>query len=332
MLRNKEFAFFMLFSISLSVIFSAICFFTLPVAAAMFILGFALINLGYFIFTRYRYKEIKKLCNYLQQVYDGCRALDIRDNTEGELSILKNDIYKITVALQEKSDLLTEEKATLAVALADISHQLKTPLTGAIITADLLQTKNLPPEKTCEFALKINLLLEKLSYLISTLLKLSQLDADALSLAKKPININSLVNTAVEPLLISAEVKGVRINCSKNSEAIWTGDEYWTAQALSNIIKNCIESEKQGGLIEIKACSNPVFCKITIEDNAGGIDSADLPHIFKRFYKGHSNKNNSSGIGLSLAKSIIEKQGGSIEAENTDVGALFTVYLPNLEV
>lgn len=332
MLRNNEFNVFMLFCFLLS---AALClggFFISPLTAAILAFGFIILNTAYFVYTKYRYKEIRRLCSYLQQIYSGSRVLDIRENTEGELSILKNDIYKITTALQEKSDLLAEEKAALALALADISHQLKTPLTGAIITADLLQTENLPQEKTAEFANKISHLLEKLSYLISTLLKLSQLDADALSLAKTPLNIDDLISAAAEPLLISAEIKGAEIYYEKTTDISWTGDEYWTAQALSNIIKNCIETVEQGGKIKIKAESNPIFCKILIEDNGGGINSEDLPHIFKRFYKGHSSKNDSSGIGLALSKSIIEKQGGSIEAENTKEGALFTVYLPKLAV
>lgn len=332
MLRNKEFTIFILISAILSASTCVIIWFISPLAAIIAVVVLIILNVGYYTFSRYRYGQIKRLSGYLQQVYSGARVLDIRENTEGELSILKNDIYKITIALQEKSDMLIDEKAFLAASLGDISHQLKTPLTGAIITADLLQTHNLSQEKTAEFSQKISSLLEKLSYLVATLLKLSQLDAAAISFAKKEVSVKSLINNAKEPLLVSAELKNIDIRCNITSDCTWQGDEYWTAQAISNVIKNCVEHSPQNSVINISTQDSALYTKIIISDNGGGIDDSDLPHIFKRFYKGKHASADSVGIGLALAKSVLEKQDSAIDVANAKGGAVFTIYLNKIVV
>lgn len=332
MARNREILYFAAFCLGVGAVGVVLGFVLSPAAGVLALLLWAVLCGGYWVFTRWRYRQIAALSAYLSGVYGGGRALDIRDNTEGELSVLKNDLYKITVTLQEQADQLAKDKGYLADALGDISHQLKTPLTSALVMTDLLADPTLPDDRRKDFLDRLTRQLERIRWLVGALLKISRLDAGAVVLQKAPVELSELLDKALEPLRIPMELQGVRCEVTCPEAARWVGDEAWTVQALQNILKNCVEQMPTGGVLTVTAEADPLACRITVQDTGGGIAPDDLPHLFERFYRGKSAGPESAGIGLALAQAIVSEQGGRITAENRGPGACFTLTLPNAVV
>lgn len=283
-----------------------------PVAGVIAAMTFLLIIGCSFYYTLKRYKEIKELSGYLRMISNGDYTLDIRDNREGELSILKNEIYKVTLMLSKQGQLLKKEKEQLADALSDISHQLKTPLTSMTVMVDLLSNDNLTKEKRIEFTKNIEAQLERMEWLLTSLLKLSKIDAGTVTFKKDKVLVSQLIQKAVNPLLIPMEIKEQQLIIEGEERAAFTGDMNWTAEAILNIVKNCIEHTPKGGTICVRFYENPLYTEIKISDNGMGIDKEDLPYIFKRFYKGKNASKDSVGIGLAMAKSIVTSQNGDL--------------------
>ena len=328
MLRNREFKGYLLIVSALALIFTALG--LLLFAWAGFILlacscAFIAASLAY---TRRRYRQINKLSDYLQRISNGDYALDIRDNTEGELSILKNEIYKVTVMLKRQNEALLNDKAALENALSDISHQLKTPLTSMFVMTDLLLEQDLPEPRRFEFTDRIRMQLERMQWLVTSLLKLSKLDAKTVEFKADVVSARQLFEKACEPLLIPLELKNQTLSI-QGGDIQLRCDENWTAEALLNILKNCIEHTPLNGGIRIDCTQNPLFVQIQIKDSGSGIDQKDLPHIFERFYRGKNAADESIGIGLAMASAIVQEQGGSIEASNAaDIGSCFVIRFP----
>jgi len=295
--------------------------------AALLVLGVSLFLISCtLIFTKWRYLEIEKLSGYLRQITSGDFTLDVRDNHEGELSILKSDIYKVTRMLSEHGTLLQEDKAKLTNAISDISHQLKTPLTSMMVMVDLLRDPQLAENKRVEFTRNIQVQLERMEWLVSSLLKLSKIDAGTIAFKKEPVMVKELVKRAVEPLLVPMDIKLQNLNIDGDENAAFTGDFNWSAEALINILKNCVEHTDEGGEISISYSENALFTEISIRDNGKGIPKDDLPYIFKRFYKGKNANDDSVGIGLAMASSMIKSQKGDIEVTSEiGVGTLFQI-------
>lgn len=268
------------------------------------------------IFTKWRYREIEKLSSYLKQISSGNFHLDVRDNSEGELSLLKSDIFKVTRMLSEQGTVLHEDKAKLTNAISDISHQLKTPLTSMIVMTDLLRDKGLENEKRTEFTRNLQVQLERMEWLVSSLLKLSKIDAGTITFKKEMVHVAPLIQAATDPLLIPMDIKMQQLKIHGDSQATFLGDFKWTAEALINIIKNAIEHTTEGGEISIHFSENALFTEICISDNGKGIAKEDLPYIFRRFYKGKNASDESVGIGLAMAYSIITSQHGDIEVKS----------------
>jgi signal transduction histidine kinase len=262
--------------------------------------------------TRRRYSDMKELSGYLRRIYSGDYSLDIRDSVEGELSILKNEIYKVTLILSKQADQLLAEKEQLANAISDISHQLKTPLTSMTVMADVLSSEGLEPDKRKEFTKTLDTQLERMEWLLTSLLKLSKIDAGTINFKKEQVTAAELVDKALKPLLIVMELKDQKLVVEDAGKVTFFGDCNWSVEALINILKNCIEHTPEGGTIMIQTEDNPIYTGIIITDNGRGIAKEDLPYIFKRFYKGKNAGEESVGIGLAMAKSIIEKQNGDI--------------------
>lgn len=255
--------------------------------------------------------QIASLSRYLQQLEAGDYSLDIRDNGEGSFSQLKNELYKITVRLREQSELLRRDKQTLSDAIADISHQIKTPLTSLFVLIDLLA--GYPPESDQrEFIARMRSQLGRIQWLIASLLKLSRLDAGTANLKHEPVNIRQLVERAIDPLQIPIELKNQQVHVRGDAQATFQGDFQWSAEALTNVIKNCVEHTSEGGQIDIRYAENPLYAEIIVADNGEGIAGEDLSRIFTRFYRGINAGENSIGIGLALAKAIFVEQGGDI--------------------
>ncbi len=273
LLRNKEIKIY-LSMLAIILIAGTIACFIVDVAAGIIALASMLLLIAVSLyFTRWRYREIEKLSQYLNRLAGGAYSLDIEANDEGELSILKSEIYKATVTLREQAELLKKDKIFLADSISDISHQLKTPITSMYVMTDLLQDESLPPDKRLEFTDNIAKQLERLQWLVTSLLKLSKIDAGTIGFKKESVNVNALVHRAVEPLLIPIEAKEQTLEINGDEDAKFIGDFNWSAEALTNIIKNCMEHTPFGGRLLIEFSESPFFTLIKISDNGEGIDS-----------------------------------------------------------
>ncbi len=312
MLRNREFRQMLIVMTIVAIIGSAVAFFIQPAAGLLMLIFSLLLILTVIVFTRSRYRDIGELSAYLRKVYHGDYSLDLRDNREGELSILKNEIYKVTLILSGQKQLLESEKLALADAISDISHQLKTPLTSMSVMAELLQSDKLETEKRREFSKNLEAQLSRMEWLLSSLLKLARMDAGTIQFKKEEVSVKKLIGKVIKPLLIPMELKEQTLLEEGEAVASFIGDADWTCEALINIIKNCIEHTQVGGTISIRYSQNPIYTEIVIADNGSGIDKEDLPFLFQRFYKGKNASSDSVGIGLAMAGSIIDGQNGNI--------------------
>jgi signal transduction histidine kinase len=298
---------------------TAVVAYIFPTAAvAVVLITSALFIVCVLIFTRWRYREIEKLSGYLRKISSGDYSLDVRDNHEGELSILKNDIYKVTLMLSEQGQLLKRDKIRLTEAISDISHQLKTPLTSMTVMVDLLSDAKLPDEKRMEFTHNISMQLERIDWLVSSLLKLSKIDAGTVVFKQDKIMVRELIQKALDPVLIPMDIKEQIVSIKGGKAVSFRGDLNWTVEALINILKNCVEHTQQGGEIRITFSENTLFTEVIIADNGKGILKEDLPYIFNRFYKGRSASEDSIGIGMAMAHSIITSQQGDIEVKSEE--------------
>ena len=269
--------------------------------------------------------QVKGLSAYLHQIEAGDYALDVRDNGEGSFSLLKNDVYKVTVRLREQAELLQKDKTALSNLIADISHQIKTPLTALGVLADLL-AEDPPEEDRRAFVERLRAQLERVQWLVAALLKLARLDAGTAAFKSQPVDVGELVRRAVEPLQIPLEIKKQHLEIHGDEEARFTGDLNWSAEALTNVVKNCVEHTPEGGHIEIAYTANALYAEVTVSDNGEGIASRDLPNIFNRFYRSENAGENSVGIGLALAKAIFTAQGGDISVSSQPgVGTSFDI-------
>lgn len=313
---NKDIKIIILVGVLITTIASIICLFINPICAVIcLILGITIITI-FTICTKKRIEKINELNNYLSLVCAGKFDLDIPDNSEGELSILKNNLYKVITLLRTQNELLIKDKTYLADSLADISHQLKTPLTSMMVMTDLLKDESQSQNRD-KFLSIIETQLNKMKWLITNLLKLSKLDAGTAEFKKEPFSIKSVIEQSLKPFLITFDLKNIRlINNAENFSV--NGDESWTVEAFENIIKNCTEHMGTNSTLEINTKINSVYDSIFIADNGCGIAEDDLPHIFERFYHGKNSSKDSVGIGLALAKTIFDKEKAVISVKSEE--------------
>jgi signal transduction histidine kinase len=257
-----------------------------------------------------RKSEIERLSVDIRKLIDG-QAVDIRDNSEGVWKILKNDIHTLASLKNEQVDVLQQERVLMKDSLTNISHQIKTPLTSMLLMADLLE--NSPPDKQAEFIENIKAGLMRLDWLSSVLLKMAKLDAGAVEFAKTSIQAKTLIEPALEPLQILLDVNNQSIVLSGDIKLFC--DKQWTAEALSNIIKNASEYSPTHSVIKIDCGENPICSWISVTDSGAGIANTDIPKLFKRFEGSRSDKG--FGVGLPLALAIMRGQGGDIEVEKS---------------
>jgi len=269
-------------------------------------------------------RDIKKLNNFLEKILAGSTELEVLNQTEGELGILRANIYKTTTALISQRAILQKDKVLLADALADISHQFKTPLTSLMVMNDLLEDET-DEDKRREFLATQSVQLDRINWLIQTLLKTSKLDAGLLTFTKKSISDESLIKSVLNPFIVNMELKNISL--IKNLSGLELNcDEAWTREAIQNIVKNCIEHMDENGTLEISDRDTNLYHEIIIKDDGVGIAEEDLPHIFERFYRGKNSGTDSVGIGLALSKAIIENQNGVIEVDSEEgVGTTFNI-------
>lgn len=275
-------------------------------------LAFAVLFLGY---LKIQKKQTMDIAKRIERINLGDYSLQIDENSEDELSLLDNQIYRTTVKFREQAENSRKDKENLQKSLSDISHQLKTPLTSIIVMVEnILDDDDMPLEIRREFLNDIKHNTNTISFLVQSLLKLSKLDAEAVKFRYEQVEVKSIVDECIKNTAVMAEILGVRLETDCN-DIILNCDRKWLCEAITNIIKNCIEHSHNGN-IKITADQNKLYTKISIKDNGSGITKEDLPHIFERFYKGKNSSDDSVGIGLSLAKAIIEKQGGYISVSS----------------
>lgn len=269
-----------------------------------------LIVINYY-FIRKLYKKIKEIDYDVDKILQGNYEINILDYNEGSLSSLKNNIYKMTVKLRESNELILKEKNNLEELLEDISHQIKTPLTSMYMINDILQ-KETNSKVLQEFLDKNERQINRIEWLVTSLLKMSRLDNGSVKLKKEMTNVDTMLTKAITPILPLIESKNIKVKHEKQNLKIKI-DPDWTSEALLNIIKNACEHTKDS--VTIITSSNPLYTAIEVKDNGEGIDKKDLSHLFERFYRGNHNKE-SIGIGLSMSKKIIELQNGTIEVKS----------------
>lgn len=271
----------------------------------------------FIIYLKFRQRKIDKLDTYIQRVSKKDYSFEIESYSEDELSCLKDSLYKITVMLKEDSENKSKQNESILTSVSDISHQLKTPLTSIQILLDnITETPNMDETTKRKFLLEISKQIKGMNFLILALLKLSRLDAGAVEFTSEKVDLEKLIEDVLSNLDILIDVKQLKIVKNIKSSPYITGDYSWNKEAILNIIKNAIEHTDSGKNVTITLDENNVYSYIKIKDEGEGIPENELKHIFDRFYKTQNTKENSMGIGLALAKSIIEKQNGYIQVES----------------
>ncbi|MDD3223257.1 MAG: HAMP domain-containing sensor histidine kinase [Clostridium sp.] len=300
-----------------------IIFASIIAAAVCFILNY--VQYAYF------YKRIRKLTKAAKRVVDGEYELPINEDKEGDFSKLAVAFNSMRKIIRNNICQLKKEKCFLVDILSDISHQLKTPLSSMIIYNDILSTKKLTNEQRENFLSNNKKQLYRMNWLIKSILKLARLDAKDIEFSIESRSLNETIENSIEILKEKIEEYHVEVKFYSTRKVIMMHDEKWLQEALVNIIKNGIEHTEKNGKIYIELIENPLYKRITIEDNGEGIDEEDLPNIFKRFYRAKTSKKSESiGIGLALSKSIIESHGGMIEVHSkVKIGTKFIITFIN---
>ena len=283
--------------------------------------------LAFLRFNSKKDKEINEITKYIEEINRKNYKLNIDEMSEDELSILKNEVYKTTIMLKEAAENSNKEKLQLKDSLSDISHQLKTPLTSILIILDnLIDDPDMDKEIREDFIRDIKMEITNISFFVQSILKLSKLDTNTVDLIEEKTYIKDIVDEVVKNLSTLCDLRNIKIITKYKENTKIICDFRWQVEAFSNIIKNCIEHSKDNTNILLEVDENNVYSQVVIKDNGTGIEKEDLPHIFERFYKGKNSSNESCGIGLSLAKSIIEKSNGDINVESeAGKGSVFTI-------
>lgn len=287
----------------------------------------SLIILIFYLYDKNKSKKIKEITKMISKINNRQFDIDINDFNEGELSILKNEISKTTTMLRQVADNSVKDKLNLKDSLGDISHQLKTPLTSITIMIDnILDNPDMDEKTRKKFLINIKREILNINFLVMSLLKLSKFDANVVKFNKESVYLKDIIIESIKNVSMIKELKNITIKVSGDDNIKLLCDFKWQVESITNILKNSIEHTSEYGTVEVNYSENKLYTRILIKDNGKGIDSGDLPHIFDRFYKGENGNADSFGIGLSLSKTIIEKEGGSITVKSTpNIGTIFTI-------
>lgn len=282
------------------------------------------------IFIKYNYykdKKIKEITKYVEEINKKNYKLYIDDNSDDELSILKNEICKTTIMLRELADNSLKDKLSIKESLEDISHQLKTPLTSINIMLDnIIDDVDMDEMVRRDFINNIKREVTNINSLVLSLLKLTKFDVNVVKFMSNIVYVNKIVKDAIRNVLVIADSKNIKFNINGDDDIKLVCDYKWEVEAISNILKNSIEHSNSNGVIDISYSQNKVYTLICIKDYGVGIDTKDIKHIFERFYKGKNSSKDSIGIGLALSKNIIEKDNGSISVNSKKMlGTVFQI-------
>ncbi|UWP60039.1 sensor histidine kinase [Ruminococcus gauvreauii] len=328
MFRNKEFRRFTVVFFLITAVAVTLGFWIGTAAGILAAASAASLGIAFCLFTKARYKNLAQISDQIDLVLHNDDHLYVGESEEGELSILQSEITKMTLRIREQNEALKKEKKHLADSMADIAHQLRTPLTSANLILSLLEHNANENERKAMIR-ETEELFVRMDWLITSLLKLSRLDAGIVVFQSEQTDINTLISAALRPFLISVELHNITVQTDVPDGVFIYGDSGWLSEALQNILKNCLESTGDNGKIEIACGDNPLFTEISIHDSGAGLDQDDLPFLFDRFYRGKHENASGYGIGLALCKMIITRQGGTITAKNhPHGGAVFSIRFP----
>lgn len=312
------------FSLFFGAVLLGFCF---PSRAVILMIVFSFLFIGsHYWITWRRYRRLAQLAREIDHMLHNQIPIQFEKYREGELSILENELSKMTLKLSEQAAALADDKKFLADSMADISHQIRSPLTSSNLILSLLMEPDLPSVKRKKLLQELAQLLSRIDWLVESLLKMSKMDAGTVCFQQAPVNVRALIRQAAEPLMIPMELREQTFSIQEESGVEFTGDPAWSQEAILNILKNCMEHTPPGGCIQVFFSQNAIYTEIVIEDNGPGFDREDLPHLFERFYKGKNASSQSVGIGLALARMVVSRQNGTLKAENRpEGGARFTI-------
>ena len=317
--NNPEIRKFLLITVMPSLLLCFIMAFFSKIAALSVLAVSIFLIISFFIFTKKRYNRLNALSETIDKILHGNDTINIKSFGEGELSILESDVQKMLVRLRDQKDKLEKDRTFLADSIADISHQLRTPLTSINLILSLIEASDTTKERREELLRELSKLITKTEYLVSVLLKISKIDAGTVQFEKKETELNALIRKSAEPLLIPMDIKNQKLSINADDISL-NCDFAWCIEAFGNILKNCTEHTPENGEITVTATNTPIFTEIIITDTGSGFNEEDIPHIFERFYKGRNSSKESFGIGLNLAKMIIAAHNGTVKAENSQSG------------
>lgn len=328
MLRNREFRRFAIVYGLMAAAITVLGFLMNTAAGLLASFSAAAFGASFCLFTKARYNSIARLSNQIDLVLHNAERLEIDDLDEGELSILHSEITKMMLRIREQNDALRKDKIHLADSLADIAHQLRTPLTSANLTLSLMENCR-DEEERKSFVRETEELLTRMDWLITSLLKISRLDAGVVEFQSEPVDVKATLNTALRPFLIYMELHEIEVEMDVQPGVSIRGDSGWLSEAVLNLLKNCMESVGEHGKLQITCTANLLYTEITIHDSGKGFKTEELPRLFDRFYRGKSTNKAGYGIGLALSRMIIIRQGGTITAKNhPQGGAVFAIRFP----
>lgn len=293
---------------------------------SFWVLSFIILLVMFLRYDKRKDKELKEITKYIEEINKKNYTLHIDEISEDELSILKNEIYKTTIMLKENAENSLKDKKDLKKSLEDISHQLKTPLTSILVMLDnLIDDTDMDKNIREDFIRDIKREVVNINFLVQAILKLSKFDANTINFIKGTNYIKDIVDDCVKNVSTLCDLRNIKIEINGDNKAQIKCDYRWQVEAITNILNNCVNHSKDGGKININYEQNNVYALISIRDFGDGISKKDLPHIFERFYKGENSSSDSVGIGLALAKRIIEEDNGSISVESDENGTRFEI-------
>lgn len=291
---------------------------TVFLCVGIFCIMAVLMGLCFVCYLKERQKKLFLLEDYMEHMFRGEYDLDLTDNSEDELSSLKNELYKLTVFLKEQAELARKQKEALSESVSDISHQLKTPLTSAQILMDnIMDNPDMDAHTRQTFIQEIFKQINGMSWMIVSMLRLSRLDAGVVEFERTMISLDQMIREAMDNLEVIAELKGVEVDYpAGRSEALIEGDYNWNREAVQNILKNAIEHSSPQEQVTVRLQQNDVYTAITVTNRGETLTKEQQKQIFERYYSGAKSGSDSIGIGLALAKAILERQGGYLSVES----------------
>ena len=325
--RNREVRYEAVLHLLLTALLAAAGFVFSPAAGAAALLAGLVFTVLHGVFLRRRYRAIARLSEELDAILHGVKGTMIGESEEGELAILKSEIAKLTRRLQEQAGALAEEKGRLADAIADIFHQIRTPLTSIHLALSLIGEAETPEEEKKRLLREVKRSLDRIRFLTESLLTISRIDAGKLVFHREELPVRSVLEKAAEPHRIAMEIRDQEFVLDAGEETVFC-DPAWTAEAISNLIRNAVDHTPAGGKICVKAEETALYVAVTVSDSGPGFREEEIPHLFERFYKGKDASPGSVGIGLALCREILAAEDGAVTAENApEGGARFTVRM-----